>query len=75
MNGKLNKEKQVENLIKKTLIKASSKLNKYNFKFFSTSLFNNHKVKGIGLITMINWQDTSILAIHTPNPTNPYTKK
>ena len=58
MNGKLNKEKRVE-----------------NFKFFSTSLFNNHKVKEIGIITMINWWDTSILEISTPNPTNPYTKK
>ena len=56
-------------------MKATRKLNEYNFKLFSTSLFNNHKVKGIGLITMMNWQGTSILAINTPNPTNPYTKK
>ena len=55
--------------------KASRKLNKDNFKFFSTSLFNNHTVKGIGLITMINLQGTSILAINTPNTKNTYTKK
>ena len=56
-------------------MKASRKLSEDNFKFFSTSLFNNHPVKGIGLATMINWQGTSILAINTPNPKNPYTKK
>ena len=56
-------------------MKASRKINEDNFKFFSISLFNNHTVKGVGLITMINWQGTSILAINTPKPTNPYKKK
>ena len=56
--------KWMENWVRK----ASRKLNKDNFKFFYTSLFNNHTVKGIGLITIINLQGTSILAINTPNP-------
>ena len=51
------------------------KLNKYNFKLFYTSLFNNHTVKGIGLITMINLQGTSILEINTPKPKNIYIQR
>ena len=43
-------------------MKESRKLNEDNFKLFSTSLFNNHTVKGIGLITMINLQGISILS-------------
>ena len=40
---------------------ASRKLNKDNLRFYSTSLFSNHTVKGIGTTTMINLHGTSIL--------------
>ena len=40
---------------------TSRKINKDNLRFYSTSLFNNHTVKGTSPTAMINLQGTSIL--------------
>ena len=58
IEGKKLTYKQVENLIKE----ASRKLNKNNFKSYSTSLFSNHIVKGTGLTTITNLQSASVLS-------------